>query len=275
MGQCLKAQPDQPTTHYVFADRAMLDIANRANWQRVLSAERPDLVINAAAYTNVEAAEDHPDEASRINVDAAATAAQCCAEAGVHFVHTSTDYVFDGRATKPYTEANATHPLSVYGTTKRDGELAVQAAHPEAIIVRLSWLYSPYGKNFMRTMLQRFREGLPTRVVNDQVASPTCGLTFADDLQLLIRAAQNNPTLYGKVYHYAQSGEASWYDFACEIARLSQSAVVPTAVSSKEFPTKAVRPRYSKLDTTRFCAAIGREITDWQSALQNCLNRMK
>lgn len=275
LGQCLKACADGAHATWVFTDRKSLDIIDRNAWQAVLASERPDWVINAAAYTNVEAAEDHRDDAYRINADAAALGAKLCAEAHVNFIHLSTDYVFDGTERSPYREDASTHPLSVYGSSKLAGERAVREAHPAAIIIRLSWLYSPYGKNFMRTMLQRFHEGAPTRVVNDQVASPTCGLCFADDLQELIRAAKENKKLLGSTLHYAQTGEASWYDFARAIADMSNRSVELSAVDSAAFPTKAVRPVYSKLDTTRFCKAIGRDIADWRSALQRCLNAMK
>ncbi|MGF1563765.1 MAG: dTDP-4-dehydrorhamnose reductase [Flavobacteriales bacterium] len=273
-GQCLKVQADRQLAAWIFLERRSLDIANANDWEAVLAHEQPDWVINAAAYTNVEAAEDHRDEAFRINAEGVALGAKLCAEAGVNFIHLSTDYVFDGAAKTPYDEAAPTHPLSVYGASKLAGERAVRAAHPEAIIVRLSWLYSPYGKNFLRTMLQRFADGMPTRVVNDQVASPTCGLSFADDLQELIRAANKNKKLLGSTLHYAQGGEASWYDFARAIADLSNRTVELSAVDSAAFPTKAVRPAYSKLDTTRFCKAIGRDIADWKSDLQRCINAM-
>ena len=274
-GRCLRLRADRTRSHWLFLERRSLDITDTNDWEAVLAHEQPDWVINAAAYTNVEAAEDHRDEAFRINADGAGLAARMCAEAGVKFIHLSTDYVFDGRAQEPYTEDAPVNPLSVYGESKLAGDHAVHAAHPEAIIIRLSWLYSPYGKNFMRTMLQRFREGLSTKVVNDQVASPTCGLTFADDLQLLIRAAQNKSALLGKTYHYAQTGEASWYDFAREIAQQAQLQPDLSAVSTAEFPTKAVRPAYSKLDTARFCSAIGRPIIDWETALHYCLNALQ
>lgn len=274
-GQCLMAQADRGLAQWVFLERRSLDIANPNDWEAVIAHEQPNWVINAAAYTNVEAAEDHREEAFLINAEAAALGAKLCAQAGVNFIHLSTDYVFDGTAKTPYDEDAPTHPLSVYGASKLAGELAVRAAHPNAVIVRLSWLYSPYGKNFMRTMLQRFHDRLPTKVVNDQVASPTCGLSFADDLQLLIRAAQTKTDLLGKTYHYAQAGEASWYDFACEIARHAQLQPDLSAVSTAEFPTKALRPPYSKLDSSRFCNAIGRPVHDWQTALQHCLNALQ
>lgn len=243
-------------------DRQTLDIRRADDWDRALAAHQPDLVIQAAAYTDVAGAESAIAEATAVNAVAAGLSAQKCADADVALIHLSTDYVFDGVKQRPYHPEDAVHPLSVYGSTKRDGEKAVLSAYPEAAVVRVSWLYSPFPPNFLQTMLRLFATRDEVKVVTDQTASPTEAFTFA---RYLLNFAAQNPK--GGIYHFSFAGEASWFDLAREIYDLSGAKCKLTPVDSSEFPSVVQRPAYSKLDASSFEAVIGEALPHWKDAL--------
>jgi dTDP-4-dehydrorhamnose reductase len=287
LGHCL--QDRRPDDWSLCAPAsAQLDVRNGASVDKAVAELRPDLVINAAACNQVDMAEQAPAAAYAVNAEGAGHVARAAARAGARLIHISTDYVFDGLcggrpATRPYAEDAAAHPLNVYGASKRQGELAVLAANPDAMIVRTAWLFSEYGRNFVRAILERVRAGQPLRVVDDQVGSPT----YAGDLaQVLIRlggAGVRGATPPGGIYHFCGAEVLSWYQFACRIAaavvapanaatraaKLAESrpkepgplaqAAVPGAISiapitSGDYASPARRPAYSALSCDKMCA---------------------
>jgi dTDP-4-dehydrorhamnose reductase len=253
-----------PPVQLVALDRAALDICSPEAWDAALHAHQPDLVIQTAAYTDVAGAEQDVQNAERLNVYGAALSAQKCADANTALIHISTDYVFDGKSDRPYRPEDPTRPLSVYGKTKLDGEHAVSEAHPEAAIVRVSWLFSPWRKNFLITMLNLFTTRDEVKVVTDQVASPTEAIGFADQL---LKFALGKPK--GGVYHFSFAGEASWFDLAKEIHTLSAAGCQLTPVDGSVFPSEVERPAYSKLDAASFEAVIGESLPHWKEVLQH------
>jgi dTDP-4-dehydrorhamnose reductase len=271
LGQALRNRGARFEGSVVLLDRDQLDIARREQWERAIKTHTPDIILNAAAYTAVDLAEIHSDQAFALNRDAAGLSARIAAEHNLPFVHFSTDYVFDGSKSTPYTERDVPNPSSVYGQSKYEGEKQVLFEHPSAWVIRLSWLYSPYAKNFLNTMLHKFAANEAVKVVNDQVASPTCALTFADHLFQFCTAAHAQ-NVHGGVYHYSQGGEASWYDFAVAIRAAvgasSEIRPVPTAA----YTSSVKRPAYSKLDASRFEAVINTSIPTWQESLSACLS---
>ena len=240
-------------------DLPAFDICAADQVKDLVSAVKPDVLINAAAYTAVDRAEAEPDEADRVNHHGPDRLASACAQFGAALVHVSTDFVFDGRRRTPYTETEAMAPLSVYGRTKRDGEAAVRARIERHLIVRTAWLYATHGKNFVRTMLTLARRQRQLRVVADQYGSPTCAADLADALLTAARLAVAHDGPWG-TYHFCGAGVTSWHGLAeavIEVARprtpLAVEQVVP--IGTAEYPTAARRPAYSALN----CAAIGRD----------------
>jgi dTDP-4-dehydrorhamnose reductase len=271
LGQALRNRGARFEGSVVLLDRDQLDITRREQWERAIHTYRPDIILNAAAYTAVDLAEIHTEQAFALNRDAAGLSARIAAEHKLPFVHFSTDYVFDGSKSTPYSETDVPNPSSVYGQSKYEGEQQVLIEHPSAWVIRLSWLYSPYAKNFLNTMLQKFAANEAVKVVTDQVASPTCALTFADHLfQFCVSAHAQH--VQGGVYHYSQGGEASWYDFAVAIRAAvgasSEISPVPTAA----YTSSVKRPAYSKLNASRFEALINKSIPTWQESLSACLS---
>lgn len=268
LGRALEHASQGLPVSIISTSRTELNVEREEDWKRVLSAYRPDAVIHAAAYTAVDLAESNSAEAFRLNRDASRIGALAC-KPKVRFIAISTDYVFDGRKGEAYTEEDECTPLSVYGASKREGEVAILEANPEALVIRVSWLYSPFGKNFMNTMLQRFADGQAVRVVNDQVASPTCAITFARHLlQLLLNDQEKKAK---GILHYSLEGTASWFDLARAIHQNSGSSSAIAATSSEEYQTPAKRPSYSKLSNKKFKSITGFKLPHWQDALNDCM----
>jgi dTDP-4-dehydrorhamnose reductase len=238
-----------------------IDIAEASQVADAFAAHTPDIVINCAAYTAVDKAESEPDLARRINADAAGIVAAAATRAGARCVHISTDFVFDGTAHRPYAPDTAPNPLSVYGATKAEGEAAVRAACPGALIVRTAWVYTAGGGNFVETMLRLMsgakENGGPVRVIADQIGTPTHAKSLARTLWALIAADARG------TYHATDAGVASWYDFAVAIrdealalGQLSKSVeVIP--IRTEDYPTPATRPPYSVLDKSATWAITG------------------
>lgn len=239
-----------------------------------LSSERPDLVINAAAYTAVDRAESEPERAFAVNRDGAAAVAAATRALGVPLVHISTDYVFDGRKGAPYAEADATSPLNVYGLSKLAGEQAVLAAHTGALILRTSWVFSPFSKNFLKTMLHLGTERQMLRVVDDQFGNPTSALDLA---AAILRLAPDLPREEGGVYHLAGTGSTSWHDLAAAIfaeARAHGSAVPQLkAIPAQGYPTPARRPSNSSLDCAAFERRFGFALKPWREGVADVVKR--
>jgi len=257
----------------VAVTRSELDVADRDAVRRCVDFHRPDLVINAAAYTAVDKAESERDEARAGNALGPAYLAEAAAQAGARLIHISTDFIFDGMSSAPYLPGDRPAPLGVYGASKLEGERAVLEALPgRALVLRTAWVYAATGRNFLLTMLRLMREKGAVRVVADQIGTPTS----ADSIARAIWALADRPAVHG-IHHWTDAGVASWYDFAVAIAEeavvqglLPKPAVV-TPISTAEYPTPARRPRFSVLDTRSTREAIGSLPPHWRASLRSVL----
>ena len=257
---------------YIFTDVAELDITDSVAVDRCVASENVDVIVNCAAYTNVDKAEDEEQAADLINHKAVAILATTAAKYGVTLIHISTDYVFDGRSTIPYRENNATSPIGAYGRTKLSGERAVIESGCRYLIFRTAWLYSPYGKNFMNTMIKLTAEKDNINVVFDQVGTPTS----AADLAALIYAVITDRMLDRQgIYHFSNEGVCSWYDFAVEVRDLCGNICDIRPCHSNEFPSTVERPQYSVLDKTKVKNTFGAAVPYWKNSLKECIQKLR
>ena len=268
LGRALRATVPAKT-EYVALDSTQLDITDLESVSSCVAAVSPDVIINAAAYTAVDKAEQERQQAYAVNERGAAHLAQAATQCGARLLHVSTDYVFDGTAFQPYRPLDACHPLGVYGASKRAGEEAVLAYANNAAIFRTSWLYAADGHNFVNTMLQLMNEREQLGVVADQIGSPTWSRTLAEALWV----AAGRRDLTG-IYHWADLGVASWYDFAVAIQEEAQALGLLAReaelrpLRTEEYPTPAQRPAYSVLDTSIARAELGLDGIHWRRALR-------
>ena len=259
--------------NFLFTDVDILDITKYQDLTRFVYLHNIDIIINCAAYTNVDRAEQEPHLAQLINATAVENLAKVARQFDITLIHISTDYVFGGNdANIPYTESQATAPLGVYGSTKLAGEQAIIASGCRYIIIRTAWLYSPYGHNFLHTMLTLTAERDTLNVVFDQVGTPTFAIHLAQVIMHIIDTGQYNKQ---GIYHYSNQGACSWYDFAHAIAHLAGNThckIYPC--HSCEFPSTVKRPAYSVLDKTLITKTFGIDIPHWYDALQECMCQM-
>ena len=229
-----------------------------------------DIVVNCAAYTNVEAAEDNAEEAMSVNRDGVRNIATICTERGIKLIHISTDFVFGGDVERrtPYLESDTPAPINIYGRTKAEGEREAMKT-PEAIILRTSWLYAPWGKNFLNTILARAREGAELRVVDDQRGTPTSALGLAEAIVAIIESGAWRRM--SGIYHYSDLGECTWYDFAREILHKAKIDANITPCKSSDWPSKAQRPHYSVLDKSRIASSNIVTLKTWQERLEEVI----
>ena len=264
----------RPDVEMIFLGRPEFDMDNTASIGEQIDVRRPDLVINAAAYTAVDKAEAETERAFAINRDGAAAAARAAKRLGVPFVHISTDYVFDGRKAQPYLELDETGPLNVYGRSKLEGERAVLEARPQALVLRTSWVFSPFGSNFLKTMLKVGAERPMLRVVSDQVGNPTSALDLAAAILEISPRLRSEP---GGLYHLTGEGSTSWHGFADlifqESARRGGPAPALEAISSADYKTAAARPANSRLDCTAFASRFGVKLRPWTEAAEETVAR--
>ncbi|MBN9600193.1 MAG: dTDP-glucose 4,6-dehydratase [Afipia sp.] len=276
---CLRDAAGRRKMALVSIGRPDLDLAAGSDIDDVVARIAPSAIINAAAYTAVDKAEAEPQSAYMINCDAAARLAAVARKMDIPFVHVSTDYVFDGNKPSPYDEADRPAPLGVYGQSKLAGEAAVMDACPHAVVIRTSWLYSPYGHNFVRTMLRLAAAPNIVRVVGDQVGTPTSAVDLADGLLKIAQRliAEQADHLSG-VYHLAGRGETSWHGFAQDIfaglARRGQPVPELQTITAEDYPTPARRPRNSRLDSSRAERVFQVRLPPWQNSLEDCLDRL-
>lgn len=270
----------RPGLDLTFVARPDFDLADTDSIRRTLRDAAPDVVVSAAAYTAVDRAEDEPDLVRRINAVAPGVLAETCAGIGARLVHLSTDYVFDGTGTPAHDETAPTGPQTVYGRTKLEGEEAVRATLPDHhVIVRTAWVYSPFGANFVRTILRLAGERDELSVVSDQVGNPTCALDIADGLLAMIGSWQDGRSRgLGQTFHLAGTGDASWFDLASHVVatsgRLGGPAALVRPIPSEAYPQRAYRPRNSRLDSGRFEAAFGYRSPDWRVASEQVVGRL-
>lgn len=265
LGSELKKIGFSPLDEVFFTDVAELDITDRKAVESYVSRNDIDTIVNCAAYTAVDRAEEEPEKAELINVKAVENLVEVASREGCLLVHVSTDYVFDGTASEPYTEKSPVNPQTVYGRTKLAGERAVKKSGCLAIIIRTAWLYSEYGSNFVKTILRLAKEKGELNVVADQVGTPT----YAADLASAIVHVLADDCVAEKtgVYHFSNEGVCSWYEFAQEIVRLGGVKCNVNAVSTADYPAKAHRPAYSVLDKTKIKQVFGVTVPEWKEAL--------
>ncbi|QKX15833.1 dTDP-4-dehydrorhamnose reductase [Microbulbifer sp. YPW1] len=271
LGQQLQQQAPFGIT-LIAHGRETLNIADKDQVFAVLTEAKPDVVINAAAYTAVDKAESEVEQAHAINARGPENLALACRELGARLIHVSTDFVFDGRQSLPYTPENIRKPVSVYGESKARGEEAVEAILPEAIIVRTAWVYDREGGNFATTMLRLMGERDQLGIVADQIGTPT----WAGTLAKAIYSLANVPEASG-IYHCTDAGAASWYDFAVAVFEEGKAAGLLPAdrkvqigpIATSDYPTPATRPSYSVLDKTRLTKEVGVELSHWRQVLRS------
>lgn len=261
----------QSPNKYIFTDVAELDITDRGAVRALVEAERVDVIVNCAAYTNVEKAEEDYERADLLNNRAVENLALAAKAVDATVIHVSTDYVFKGNSSVPYFEDMETDPLGVYGTTKLAGERALIATGCRYLIFRTAWLYSSFGNNFVKTMRRLTAERESLNVVFDQVGTPT----YAGDLAALICHVIETGQLDKEgIYHYSDEGVCSWYDFAKEIAEMSGNSCDIRPCHSDEFPTKAERPHFSVLDKTKVKKTFGVVVPYWKDSLRRCVTEL-
>jgi dTDP-4-dehydrorhamnose reductase len=255
--------------NFVFCSSKELDISDFANCETIFNTIKPSYCINAAAYTAVDKAETEPEKAKLINVIGAKNLAEVCKKHHSVLIHISTDFVFDGEKTSPYTEEDSTHPIGVYGKTKLEGEQVIQSILKEHFIIRTSWLYSQFGNNFMKTMLRLASERDSLSIVNDQIGTPTNAVDLAKAI-ITIALANNENKVHDKfgIYHFSSEGSCSWFDFAKKIFEVNKIAINLNPIPTTSFPTPAKRPKYSVLDKTKIKNNFGLTIKKWEDSLE-------
>lgn len=256
---------------WYFTDVDELDICSKEAVEAYVTSNHIDTIVNCAAYTNVDRAEDEPQEAERINSDAVALLAEVARRHNIRLIHISTDYVYGGtHYNTPISEDAEPQPLGVYGTSKLMGERAVVGSGCRHVIIRTAWLYSPYGKNFVSTILRLATERDTIRVVSDQIGSPT----YAHDLALVIRDISEGRIAAEGLYHYTNEGVVSWYEFARAIVNIAGLECKVEACTTAEYGAKASRPAYSVLSKAKISSVLEDEIPQWRVSLERCIKRI-
>jgi dTDP-4-dehydrorhamnose reductase len=255
---------------FFFQSREDMPLANFDMIRTVFGLVKPDVLINCAAFTAVDRAESERTLAFQVNGEAVGVMAALCHERGARFIQVSTDYVFNGEGERPYAETDATSPVNAYGASKLEGEQQAFRYDPDAAVVRTSWLFSPFGHNFVKTMVRLMAEKNEIKVVGDQYGCPT----YARDLAAFVLQLASQDPWQGGIYHYCNSGETTWYEFARAIGEMTGSGCTVQRITTPEFPTPAKRPSYSVLDTHRAARLTGTAPRHWKEALRECIARL-
>ena len=259
----------------VFKDLPELDICDTKALTSCIVDENINTVINCAAYTAVDKAEEEEQIAQKVNSEGVLNLVDALKKVDGKLIHISTDYVFDGNHSQPYKETDLVSPKGVYGETKRAGELAVFNSSIDAIVIRTSWLYSAYGNNFVKTMLKLGHERDELGVIFDQVGTPTNASDLAKFcLNILSDESSDNISRNGKIYHYSNEGVTSWYDFAKAIMEISNIDCNVIPIETKDYPTQAIRPLYSVLDKSKITSDFKVIIPHWRDSLANCIKKI-
>jgi dTDP-4-dehydrorhamnose reductase len=257
---------------FFFTDRDELDITDELAIKRFVKVNNIDTMINCAAYTAVDRAENDKKNADLINHIATKYLATVAKENSIKLIHISTDYVFDGKSCKPYIETDITNPQGVYGETKLDGEVAMQDINPSnSIIIRTSWVYSCYGANFVKTMIKLGREKESLDVIFDQIGSPTYAKDLANTILEILPYIKNRDV---EIYNYSNEGVLSWYDFAKEIMKMAKLSCTINPIETSQYPTPAKRPHYSLLNKKKIKEMFNIEVPYWKDGLDDCLKRL-
>ncbi|ARS41685.1 dTDP-4-dehydrorhamnose reductase [Sphingobacteriaceae bacterium GW460-11-11-14-LB5] len=272
LGQCLKTVAERRgIAEVIFPAEQYANILDEGGLNKLLAREQPAFVINCAAYTAVDKAEDEADLAKAINETGAAYLASACLAKGATLIHVSTDFVFEGNEVKLLKEDDEARPINVYGLTKLDGENAVAFRLPAHFIIRTSWLYSEYANNFVKTMLKLGTERDELNIIADQVGTPTYAIDLANAIYDIIESGQ---TSYG-LYHYSNEGVTSWFDFAKAIFDISKTEIKVNPIPGSAYPTNATRPAFSVMDKSKIKSTFNIEIPYWRDSLVECIKQIK
>jgi dTDP-4-dehydrorhamnose reductase len=272
LGNELQAAAEHfPNFRYIFTDVDELDICNKSALDNFIREHRIEIIINCAAYTAVDKAEEDIEKCYAINAQAVKNIGEVAENFQLKVVHVSTDYVFDGKSFKPYTEDMCVSPDTVYGKSKLEGEKFLQAACHQYIIIRTSWLYSSYGNNFVKTMLRLGKEKDSLNVIFDQIGTPT----YAADLAASILKILSQNKFISGIYHFSNEGVCSWYDFATAIFKIAQINCQVNPIETKDYPAKAPRPYYSVLNKAKIKNSFGLSIAHWEESLEKCIEILK
>jgi dTDP-4-dehydrorhamnose reductase len=260
-------------------DLPEIDITDSEKLIRIFSELKPSIVINAAAYTAVDLAETQKNLCYAVNQDGPANLTRLCGKNKARLIHISTDYVFDGKADKPYREIDPVSPVNVYGHSKAEGEKAVLAGPGKHIILRTSWLYGRYGKNFIKTMLRMGQEKKTIQVVNDQYGCPTCAYDLAEVIIVIAQRLMENQSNNSGIYHYCGNGITTWYEFAISIFQIAgelglKNMPLVTPITTSQFPTAAKRPLYTALDCSVIGKSFGVELKPWKHSLKKTIHQI-
>lgn len=268
LGQCLQKISSQfEEFEFIFTDSETLDITNKEEVNDFFWQNAPDFCINAAAYTAVDLAETDIEKAFLVNADGTENLAEACAENNAQFIHVSTDYVFDGENNLAYTEEDFTNPLGVYGASKLAGDELALEVNPCSVILRTSWVYSEFGKNFVKTMLNLFATKEELNIVADQFGQPTNANDLAEAIMKIIKSEKITPG----IFNFSNLGRISWFDFAEKIAELSEAKIKLNAIETSQYPTPAKRPKNSVLDLDKISKTYGVQLKPWEESLEGCV----
>lgn len=271
LGTCLQTIASRKEIkNIIFLPEQEADILDLQKLKTVFETYQPAYIINCAAYTAVDKAEDEVELARKINKTGAQNLAQYCKNYGATMVHVSTDFVFEGNHPNLLVETDIAQPINVYGLTKLEGEQDIEAILPQHFIIRTSWLYSEYGNNFVKTMLKLGAERDELKIIADQIGTPTYAIDLAEAILAIIASQKEN---YG-IYHYSNEGVTSWYDFAKGIFDISKTDVKVLPIRTAEYPTKAIRPLFSVMDKSKIKNTFGLEIPYWRDSLITCINNL-
>jgi dTDP-4-dehydrorhamnose reductase len=260
---------------FVFTDRDTLDITDAVAVEQFFEKYAPSFFINCAAYTAVDKAETEREISLAINAGAVGIIAACCRKFDTKLIHISTDYVFNGRGTKPYQPDDATEPVNYYGESKLQGEQLALQECPDTVIIRTSWVYSQHGHNFVKTMLRLMSERSELNVVNDQVGCPTYARDLAAAIMHIINTVHmGKRALQPGLYHYSNSGVISWFDFATAIKEIGGKSCTVNGIPTAAYPTPAARPAYSVMDTQKINDVYGVPLIPWRKSLEECIARL-
>jgi len=262
-----------PAFEFVLVDRSQLDLSFPETFEKIIQTIAPDCIVNTAAYTAVDKSETEKELSYTVNATAVQALASICKNLAIPFITYSTDYVFDGEATQPYTISTKVDPVNFYGSTKAAGEKMAMEANEDTIIIRTSWVFSSHGNNFVKTMMRLMKERAQLNIVADQKGRPTYARDLAIATMQMMEAMNAGKSIKG-VYHFANQGETTWYDFAAKIKAIAGLTCEVQPIETKDFPTPAKRPAYSVLDTSKIEHDLAIDIRHWEDALKDCMNHL-
>ena len=271
LGQCLKKVAERRgIDNLVFPDEKTANVLDKVSLETLFQHEQPKFVINCAAYTAVDKAEDDIDLCRKINKDGALNIARLCKAYDATLIHVSTDFVFEGKGHDLLKEEDIAEPVNIYGVTKLEGELDVIATLPEYFILRTSWLYSEYGNNFVKAMLKFGSERDELNIIADQVGTPTYAIDLAGAILDVIASGKTD---YG-IYHYSNEGVTSWYDFAMGIFDISNTTIKVNPIPTSQYPTRALRPKFSVMDKSKIKSTFDIKVPYWRDSLVKCIGQL-